>query len=75
MSKGTEFNFLADWVKFGNSLSDSQERYGFYMAISRYGVYGEEPKNLKGAALDYFNTKVRPNIDKQHGRANHGNKR
>ena len=61
-----EFNFLADWVKFGDSLSDSQERYGFY---------GEEPKNLKGAALDYFNTKVRPNIDKQHGRANHGNKR
>ena len=72
MSKGTEFNFLADWVKFGDSLSDSQERYGFYMAISRYGVYGEEPKNLKGAALDYFNTKVRPNIDEQHKKRNHG---
>lgn len=72
MSKGTEFNFLADWVKFGDSLSDSQERYGFYMAISRYGVYGEEPKNLKGATLDYFNTKVRPNIDEQHKKRNHG---
>lgn len=72
MSKGTEFNFIADWVKFGDSLRDSLERYDFYMAISRYGVYGEEPKNLKGATLDYFNTKVRPNIDEQHKKRNHG---
>ena len=48
MSKGTEFNFIAD------------------------GVYGEEPESLKGATLDYFNTKVRPNIDEQHKKRNHG---
>lgn len=72
MNRGMDFNFYADWVKFGDGLHDGQERYKFYMAISRYGVFGEEPKSLKGATLEFFNTKVRPNIDQQHGRVNHG---
>ncbi|MBO6310376.1 MAG: hypothetical protein J6N70_16385 [Oribacterium sp.] len=72
MKKGMEFNFFAEWVKFGDSLQDEQDRLDFYMAISRYGVYGEEPEILKGASLEYFNENVRPNIDNQHRRANHG---
>ena len=72
MNRGMDFNFYADWVKFGDRLQDMQERIDFYKAISRYGCYGEEPKNLKGASLEYFNEKVRPNIDKQHRRMNHG---
>lgn len=63
--KGTAFNFYADWVKFGDTLQDMQERINFYSAISRYGAYHETPKNLIGDTLAYFNERVRPMIDKQ----------
>lgn len=62
---GMQFDFYAEWVKFGDTLQDMQERINYYRAISRYGVYNETPKNLTGKTLAYFNERVRPMIDKQ----------
>lgn len=71
---GIQFVFYADWVKFGDSLQDMQERINYYSAISRYGAYNEPPNNLTGDTLAYFNEKVRPMIDKQRKKHKYGSK-
>lgn len=65
---GIQFVFYAEWVKFGDSLQSDEERICFYKAISKYGLYGAEPHHLTGETLAYFNSNVRPIIDKQHKR-------
>ena len=44
----------------------AEQRTCFFDAISKYGCYEIEPTDLQGEALDYFNTEVRPELDKQH---------
>lgn len=60
------FNFYAEWVKFGDKIKDDEERINYYRAISRYGAFCKEPNGLRGDALDYFQTKIRPELDRQH---------
>lgn len=63
---GYSFKFFADWVHFGDSLNSTNERVEYYRAISRYGAYRQEPDNLNGETLKYFNKNIRPEIDRQH---------
>lgn len=69
---GSKFNFYAEWVKFGDTLQDTQERFDYYHAISMYGAYNEEPKNLRGETLAYFNSIVRPMMDRQRKNNDYG---
>ena len=36
--------------------------------LAKYGLKGEEPTEIAGAALEYFNQKIRPELDRQHER-------
>lgn len=60
------FYFYSGWVKFGDTIQDNAERLNYYRAITKYGLQGDEPKTLHGATLRYFNTEIRPQLDKQH---------
>lgn len=62
---GRHFKFNADWAVFGDALQDMQEQFDYYRAIFEYGAYEKEPLNLSGETLAYFNSKVRPMIDRQ----------
>lgn len=61
------FYFFKEWYEFADRLTDS-ERLSFYRAVVYYGLDEEEPVNLNGDSLKYFNEVIRPNIDKQHSK-------
>lgn len=61
---GREVIFRAAWKEFSEALSD-REQYDFYKAIIEYGVYNKEPCNLSRDVRAYFESNVRPMIDRQ----------
>lgn len=60
------FDFYESWVRFGDKIESDEERINYYRAISRYGAFRKEPDNLQGEVLDYFQTQIRPELDRQH---------
>ena len=60
------FNWLSDWVGYANAINNESRERTFYDAIANYGCFVIEPTDLSGEDLDYFNTEVRPELDRQH---------
>lgn len=68
--KYPEYEFKSDWVKFIDSLNGDIDNIGlFFKAVNGYGFYGDEPE-LSPEISDFFNTVVRPDIDRQHRKFN-----
>lgn len=67
MNNAKPFLWHRKWVEFSDTLPE-QEQLPFYEAVARYGLKGEEPKGLCVEAMEYFNAKVRPELDRQHKR-------
>ena len=60
--------WFAEWVAYCETLHDDMEQLAFHESIAKYGLKGEEPTEIAGAALEYFNQKIRPELDRQHER-------
>ena len=67
-----KFRWFAEWVEYCKTLYDDSEQLAFHEAIAKYGLECEEPIRITGAALEYFNMKVRPELDRQHKRMREG---
>lgn len=63
-NKEPRFSFAREWLDFIRQLPNN-EQTELYTAIFRYGLGGEIPQNLTGAAADYFANVIRPDLDKQ----------
>ncbi len=63
-----KFRWFAEWVAYCETLHDGTEQLAFHESIAKYGLKGEEPTGITGAALDYFNREIRPELDRQHER-------
>ncbi len=70
-SKYKKFRWFAKWLEYANKLPDEEERT-FNRSVIMYGLRKEEPVKLTGNTLDYFNTHIRPEIDRQHKRLDRG---
>lgn len=70
--KYEKFRWFAEWLEFEETLPDIDDRAAFNMAIKDYGLSGIVRHDLHGAALEYFNTHVRPELDRQHKRLEKG---
>lgn len=62
-----KFQFRVKWMEFAATLQPKEET-AFKWAVILYGLKSEEPTRLHGKSLEYFNSEVRPDIDKQHKR-------
>lgn len=71
-AKYDKFRWFAKWLEFEDTLPDIDDRAAFRLAIKDYGLYGVIRHDLQGAALEYFNTHVRPELDRQHKRLEKG---
>ena len=60
------FYWLSDWVAYANAINDESREHAFYDAVANYGCFVIEPIFLGGEDLAYFNTEVRPELDRQH---------
>ena len=67
-----KFRWFAEWVAYCETLHDDMEQLAFHESIAKYGLKGEEPTEIAGAALEYFNQKIRPELDRQHERMRKG---
>lgn len=63
-----KFRWLTEWVGYCTTLHDDMEQLAFHESIAKYGLKGEEPTEITGAALEYFNREIRPELDRQHER-------
>ena len=63
-----KFRLLVEWVAYCETLHDDAEQLAFHESIAKYGLKCEEPAGITGAALEYFNTEIRPELDRQHKR-------
>lgn len=63
--KYPKFLFLSEWAKFGDKLASGEDRLMFYRAVCNYGLNEAEPE-LTHVIADFFNTVVRPELDRQH---------
>ena len=63
-----KFRWLVEWVAYCETLHDDAEQLAFHESIAKYGLKCEEPAVITGAALEYFNTEIRPELDRQHKR-------
>lgn len=70
-SKYEKFRWYAEWLEYADKLPDEEERT-FNRSVIRYGLMKEEPAKLTGSTLDYFNTHIRPELDRQHKRLDRG---
>lgn len=70
--KYEKFRWFAELMEFEEPLPDIDDRVAFNMAIKDYGLSGVVRHDLHGAALEYFNTHVRPELDRQHERLKKG---
>lgn len=71
-TKYNKFRWFAKWLKFEDTLPDIDDRVIFSLSIKEYGLNGVVHPELRGAALEYFNTHVRPELDRQHKRLEKG---
>ena len=60
------FIWLRKWDGFLRSIKDTAEFVTMFDAIALYGLEGKEPAGLSGRNLEYFNSVVRPDLDRQH---------
>lgn len=58
-----------EWAVYCDAAKDLDTKVALYKAIVEYGLNEIEP-NLPSAQMEYFNTSVRPEIDRQHNRFN-----
>ncbi len=65
-NKYEQFLWLPEWAKYGDTVPPVTPALNFYMAIAEYGLDCIEPKGLRDEDLEYFNTHVRPELDRQH---------
>lgn len=65
--KYEKFHFRKEWFDFAETL-DRAIQGAFYWAIMEYGIDGTRNVKLSGESLDYFNTDIVPDIDKQHSK-------
>lgn len=64
--KYPQFEFLREWADYClNTKASKKERLAIFTSIERYGLGEKEPK-LRGKHLHWFNTCVRPELDRQH---------
>lgn len=66
-----KFRWQVEWMKYAATLSHDEEQ-AFNWSVILYGLKCEEPTKLQGASLEYFNTKVRPELDRQHKKLRKG---
>lgn len=65
-----EYEFKSEWVKFIDCLNGNLNNIGlFFKAVNVYAFYGDEPE-LSPEISDFFNTVVRPELDRQHNNFN-----
>ena len=67
-NKYEQFLWLPEWAKYGDTVPPVTPALNFYMAIAEYGLDCIEPKGLRDEDLEYFNTHVRPEMDKRKNR-------
>lgn len=65
-TKYPEFRFYKKWKDKIRTIPDTDIKLALYRSIDDYGLNGIEPSALKGEILDYFNSEIRPILDKQH---------
>lgn len=66
-----KFLWKLEWLKYAASMPRDDEQ-AFNWAVIRYGLCVAEPTELRGEALAYFNSEIRPDIDRQHKRMREG---
>ena len=67
-----KFRWLVEWVAYCEILHDDAERLAFNDAIAEYCIMSKEPTEITGATLEYFNTEIRPELDRQRERMMEG---
>lgn len=60
------FDWGNGWMDYVLSLKSEDEQKTLHSAIVHYGHNEDLPTALSGASLDFFNNKVRPELDRQH---------
>lgn len=61
------FEFAPAWLKYCDTITDCDSKLNFIRCITRYAL-AEEMPDLSGELLDYFNSTIRPNLDRQHAK-------
>lgn len=61
-----KFRWFIQWLEYSSNLSD-ERRISFDKAIVKYGCYNTATVDLASEDLEYFNTYVKPELDRQHG--------
>lgn len=68
--KYPEYEFRTEWVKFLDTLNGKPEDVLlFFNAVNNYAFWEEETE-LPPEISDYFNTVIRPELDRQHRKFN-----
>lgn len=68
-----KFRWFIEWLEYSETLPKDIQPV-FSRAISTYGLFAIEPTDLQGDALNYFNEKIRPELNRQHKRLREGKK-
>lgn len=70
LTKYPEYEFKPGWHKFIESLNKDYDNIGlFFKAVNKYAFYEEEIE-LSPEISDFFNTSVKPELDRQHAKFN-----
>ena len=70
-----KFRWLVEWVAYCETLHNDAEQLAFLESIAKYGLKCEEPAGITGAALEYFNPEIRPELERQHKQMMKGRER
>lgn len=74
-NKYEQFDWLPEWVEYAETIPPIDPALCFYKAVIRYGLDCIEPEELRAEDLQYFNEKVRPELDRQHHKMDKRKKR
>lgn len=61
-----KFRWHKEWYDYSETINNKSVQNAFKWAIIAYGLDCQEPTDLQGEVLRYFNESVRPELDKQH---------
>ena len=64
--KYSKFLWRVEWVRFSETIKDPDTKGLFFKSIMNYGLMCELPAELADEPLQYFNSVIMPELDRQH---------